>query len=76
MQSKTQSMIEAWASTAFGFVVSLGVWAYVVTPLYGLQTSSRDGLGITLIFTVVSIVRGYYTRRLFNRFHMSRRHAT
>ena len=69
MQSKTQSMIEAWASTAFGFVVSLVVWAAVVNPLYGLNTSPLDGLGITMIFTVISIIRGYYTRRWFNWFH-------
>ena len=69
MQSKRQSMIEAWASTGFGFVVSLCVWAWIVNPLYELNTSPREGLGITLIFTVVSIVRGYYTRRGFNWLH-------
>lgn len=70
MQTKVQSMIEAWASTAFGFVVSMGVWAWVVNPLFNLKTSAREGLGITLIFTVVSIIRGYYTRRLFNWLHL------
>lgn len=69
MQSKRQSMMEAWASTGFGFVVSLMIWAWVVNPLYGLHTSPLDGLGITLIFTAVSIIRGYYTRRWFNWLH-------
>ena len=62
-------MLEAWASTAFGFVVSLIVWACVVNPLFSLNTSPLDGLGITMVFTVVSIIRGYYTRRLFNWLH-------
>lgn len=69
MQSKRQSMVESWASTAVGFVLSLGVWAWIVNPLYGLQTSPLDGLGITAIFTVVSIIRGYYMRRAFNLLH-------
>lgn len=69
MQSKRQSMIESWASTAVGFLISLAVWALIVNPLYGLETSAKEGFGITVIFTVVSIIRGYYTRRFFNKLH-------
>ena len=66
MQTKKQSFIEANTSTFIGFVVSY-MLAYTVLPLYGVEQSAATSLEITLIFTVVSIVRGYAVRRLFNR---------
>lgn len=65
-QSKIQSFIEANVSTAIGFCIS---WA--VTPLvmavFGYSVGAGKALGITIVYTVISIVRGYFVRRLFNR---------
>jgi hypothetical protein len=36
-------------------------------PAFGLQTSLRQNLGVSAIFTAVSLVRGYVLRRLFLR---------
>jgi len=37
-----------------------------VFPMFGLQASLGDNLAIGAIFTVVSLVRSYALRRVFN----------
>lgn len=69
MQSKTQSMIETLTSTVVGFVLSVLVWEFIVKPIWDLHTSFVENISITLLFTVVSILRGYVLRRCFNHLH-------
>lgn len=72
MQSKRHSMIEVVVGTAVAFVISAFLQHYVVTPLFHLPVSVSNDLGMTLFFTVVSLVRSYYWRRLCNwYFHRS-----
>jgi len=65
MQSRTLSLIESSLSTAIGFGVAL-LTQIVVFPLFGIDVTIGDNLGIAALFTGVSIVRGYCVRRLFN----------
>ena len=65
-QSKLESLVEASLNTASGFIVSLLVWQWVVAPLFGLPVDWAMNFWITGIFTVVSILRSYIWRRLFN----------
>lgn len=65
-QSKLESLIEASLNTASGFVVSLIVWQFLVAPMFGLPVNWAMNFGITIIFTVVSILRSYIWRRFFN----------
>ncbi len=65
MQSKRMSLIETISGTAIGFFVSL-VLVNIVLPFYGFNVGMGQSLGITSIFTVASILRGYGVRRLFN----------
>lgn len=65
-QSRTMSAVEAVANVAVGFVVAV-VAQMLVFPLFGLHASLGDNLAIGAIFTVVSLVRSYALRRLFNR---------
>jgi hypothetical protein len=69
MQSVRQSLIETACSTAFGFVLSLLWQHYGVNPLWRLHASPFDSIGITISFTVLSLVRQFYTRRFFNWLH-------
>jgi len=64
-QSKLESLLEACASTAVGFVVSFGLWQ-VVGPMMGYAVTTGDNLIITSIFTVASIARSFVMRRFFN----------
>lgn len=64
-QSRRLSMIETLAGVAIGFAVSMVVSIYVY-PWFGHSFSLIENAGITVIFTVISILRGYGVRRLFN----------
>lgn len=64
-QSKKQSLTETVISTFIGLAVSL-ITQIVVFPLYGMEVSFNQNIQITIIFTFVSIARGYLVRRYFN----------
>ena len=66
-QSRIKSLIEQFMNIGSGFIVSLLIWSYVIVPVWGIETNFHDNLHITLIFTVVSIIRGYIWRRIFNK---------
>ena len=65
-QTRKQSAIETVAGVAIGFVVSL-VASMLVFPLFGHAFTLGQNIAITVIFTLLSIARGYAVRRLFNR---------
>lgn len=66
-QTKIESFIEQSLNTLSGFFISLLLWSYVVGPLYHIKMSMLDNTGIVVIFTAVSIARGYVWRRYFNK---------
>jgi uncharacterized membrane protein YwzB len=64
MQSKAMSLAEATANTVVSFLVSVAVNFYCL-PLLGLNPSIGQSIAMTVLFSVISIVRGYYLRRFF-----------
>jgi hypothetical protein len=66
MQTKSMSLIEQCCNVGSGFVISLLVWQYIICPIWHIERGSGDGVQITLVFTAVSVVRGYLWRRIFN----------
>jgi hypothetical protein len=66
MQSKQASIVESFANIAIGFGVAVSA-QYVIFPWFDIEVPVRDHLLIGLFFTVVSLVRSYTIRRLFNR---------
>lgn len=66
MQSKLESFIEQCFNIGSGFLISLMLWAFVVSPLWGYDSDIHDTLSITALFTAVSVLRGYLWRRYFN----------
>lgn len=67
-QSKKKSAMEAWANGLVGVVIS---WLCTVTllPFMGVVLSWTQALEVTLFFIVVSTLRSYVIRRLFNHFN-------
>ena len=63
-QSRAMSLIEAVVNVAIGFGVALGTQV-VVFPLFGIEIGPGPHLALGGIFTVVSLVRSYALRRLF-----------
>ena len=58
------SMVEAVANVLVGYGIAVATQA-MVFPMFGLNASLSDNLLIGAIFTVLSILRGFTLRRLF-----------
>ena len=67
MQSKRQSFFESVVNVLSGFLLSLCLWLFIITPYFDIKTNINESLGVTLIFTVVSVARSYFWRRVFNK---------
>lgn len=65
-QSRLMSLVESVTNIVVGFGVAVGVQV-VVFPWFGLEATAREHVLIGLAFTVVSLVRSYALRRLFER---------
>ena len=65
MQTKKQSFIESLTSTTIGIIIGI-VLNLTILPIFGYPVSVVDSLWISLIFTVISVVRSYAVRRIFN----------
>lgn len=65
MQTKKQSLIESLTSTTIGIIIGI-VLNLTVLPIFGYPVSVADSLWISVIFTIVSIIRSYIIRRWFN----------
>lgn len=65
-QSRLMSLIESFTNMIVGYVLAL-VTQLVVLPFYGVHLSMTQNISIVSIFTVVSLVRSYCIRRIFNK---------
>ena len=65
MQSKKQSLIETLTSVFVGWLIGV-ILNMLVLPLFDYNITVIDSLWVSLIFTVVSVIRGYVIRRFFN----------
>lgn len=65
-QSRKGSALESVTSTAVGFVLS---WALTPSILlaFGYEVGAGKAFGITVVYTALSLLRGYGVRRAFNR---------
>ncbi len=66
-QSRMMSLVEAGANVAIGYGVAVATQA-LVFPLFGLQASLAQNLGIGAVFTGVPLARSYVLRRVFEAF--------
>lgn len=65
MQTKKQSLIETLTSVFAGWLIGV-ILNLTVLPLFDYNITIVDSLLVSLIFTVISVVRGYLIRRFFN----------
>lgn len=65
-QSKAMSFIEAITNTAVGLLIAYfaQIWFFAWA---GIAVTDSQNLALVLFMTVVSIVRSYALRRLFNK---------
>jgi hypothetical protein len=67
-QTRRHSALEALTNVAVGYGVAVTA-QIIIFPLYGLVIPLHDNLTMGGIFTVISLIRSYALRRLFNRWH-------
>lgn len=70
-QSKLMSWVETCLNTGIGFAIAITA-QILVFPLFGFNPPLATNFYIALIFTVVSIVRGFVLRRVFEALHIRR----
>ena len=68
-QTKRGALVETFGNTFSGFALSYLVWVFVVAPLWELDVTYTDNFLITCVFTVISLVRSYFWRRLMTKVH-------
>lgn len=65
-QSRRMSFVESCCNVAIGYGVAVASQV-LIFPWFGIHVPLRSNLLIGLWFTLISIVRSYVLRRLFNR---------
>jgi hypothetical protein len=68
MQSRLGSFLESLANVVLGYGIAVGA-QILIFPLFGVVIPLSSNLAIGIIFTLVSLVRSYLLRRLFNLLH-------
>lgn len=64
-QSRLGSLIEAGVNVLIGLAVSMGANP-LVFPLFDFHPNTGQNVAISVIYTVISLVRQYILRRWFN----------
>jgi hypothetical protein len=67
MQTKRESFIEQTLNVTSGLVLSIVLIQPIVFKTYGIELSNSSNIQLALIFTSVSVIRGYVWRRWFNK---------
>jgi len=65
-QTKHKSLIESIIQTIIGLGTSILI-QIILYPMMGIPVTFSQNLIITLVFFLVSIVRGYFVRRIFEK---------
>lgn len=64
-QSRWSSFVEVNASTAIGFLVSWAATPFIFAA-FGYSVGPGKALGVTVVYTLLSVIRGWCVRRFFN----------
>jgi hypothetical protein len=67
-QTKKHSLIESIIQTLIGLITSIIV-QLILYPILNIPVTLKQNIIITIVFFVVSVVRGYLVRRFFNKIH-------
>lgn len=68
-QSHRHSLFESISNVIVGFIIATGA-NWIVMPLFGYNVTVHDSMRIGLILTVVSVIRSYVLRRVYNQIYI------
>ena len=66
MQNKIDSFIEACINTTLGFVIATCA-NIIIFPIVGITASTSQALLVGVMMTAISVARGYFIRRVANK---------
>ena len=66
-QSRKASVIEATTNTLVGYGIAVA-GQYLIFPIFNIHVNGREHLIIGFCFLVISLMRSYLLRRIFNLF--------
>ena len=69
MQSRLMSLVESVANVSVGVGLALLIQV-IAFPLFGVHMSISQNLVLGGLFTLVSVIRSYALRRLFEWLHV------
>lgn len=67
MQTKKHSLIESITNVFSGLLISWLAWHLIISPIFKIYPNNTDIVLISIIFTILSIIRSYFIRRIFNK---------
>ena len=73
-QSRAMSLMEAFANVVVGYGVAVAT-LMLVFPVFGLQTTLAQNLKMGAVFSIVSIIRSFALRRVFEAIRVASRSA-
>jgi len=65
-QSKKESIIEQLVNTFSGMIIAFAVMELILAPILVIGISPLQNMWVTFWLTIVSLLRGYIIRRVFN----------
>lgn len=65
-QNRLHSLRESCISTAIGFVLAYAINLTILPAMHRSMTTPEIAFWFTMLMTVISIIRQYFVRRLFN----------
>ena len=69
------SLIRAASNVTVGYALAV-VTQIVTFPWFGLKASLGENVALGLVFTAVSLIRGYALRRMFTQFELKRKRTS
>ncbi len=66
VQSRAASLVEVFTNVAVGYLVALAA-QQLVFPIFAIHTALAQDSAIAAVFTLVSVLRSFLLRRLFER---------
>lgn len=64
-QSKKSSFLESCLNILIGYIIAISA-QLIIFPVFGINIPLHENLLIGAFFTIVSLIRSYFIRRLFN----------
>ncbi len=68
-QPKKHSAFEAIINIFIGYWIGF-LAQIIVFPFYDIKISFMQNITMSIIFTIISLIRSYAIRRIFNNFHL------